>query len=66
MALAALDHYLQKQAILVAIDKYLLDFLGMAAFFAFFPQFSPFSAEIYGISGLNRQIQRPAVHISHH
>jgi len=53
VALAALDRYFQKQAILVAVDKYLLDFLDVAAFFAFFPQFPPFSAEIDSTAGLN-------------
>jgi len=39
MALAGIDGYLENQAVLVAIDKYLLYFLPVAAFFAFFPQF---------------------------
>jgi hypothetical protein len=37
VALASINGYFQKQAILVAIDEYLLYFLGVSAFFAFFP-----------------------------
>ncbi len=39
VALAGVDSYFENQAVLVAIDKYLLYFLPVAAFFAFFPQF---------------------------
>lgn len=39
MTLAGVNGYLDNQAVLVAIDKYLLNFLPVAAFFAFFPQF---------------------------
>ena len=37
VALAGVDGHFQNQAILVAIDEYLFDFLAVAAFFAFFP-----------------------------
>ena len=39
VALAGIDGYLENQAVLVAVDKYLLHFLAVAALFAFFPQF---------------------------
>jgi hypothetical protein len=66
VALAGVDGHFQNQAILVTIDEYLFDFLPVAAFFAFFPQFLPGPAEICGVSGLYRNIERFAVHICDH
>jgi hypothetical protein len=37
VTLAGIDGYFEEEAILVTINEYLLYFLGMSAFFAFFP-----------------------------
>ena len=66
VTLALVHPYLQYQAILVAVGQDLFDFLHMAAFFAFSPQFLPAPAEIYSISGFYGQIQGLSVHVGYH
>lgn len=50
MALAGIDGHFEDEAVLVAIDEYLLDFLAVAAFFALSPEFLPGPAEIRGVA----------------
>jgi hypothetical protein len=66
VTLACIDGYLKHKAILVAVDKYLLDLLKVAALLAFFPQFLSASAEVSGVAGLNGQIQSLLIHKADH
>jgi len=66
VALAGIDSHFENQAVLVAIDKYLLYFLAVAAFFAFLPQFPAGSAEICGVARFDCFIEGGLVHKSHH
>ena len=66
MALAGIDGHLHNEAILVTINQYLLDFLKVPAFLAFTPELLPSPAEVYGVAGLNGQIERFTIHISDH
>jgi hypothetical protein len=66
VALACIDGHFKHEAVLVAVDEYLLYLLEVPALLAFFPQFLPASAKVRGIAGLNSQIKRLAVHIADH
>jgi len=53
VAPAGVDDYLQNQAILIAIDKYLLDLLEMAALFALCPELFAGAAVVSGQTGFD-------------
>ena len=66
MALAGFDGNLEEEAILVAIDEDLFDFLEMTAFFALFPKLFAGAGKVDGEAGFNSQIEGFFVHISEH
>jgi hypothetical protein len=66
VALAGINPHFEHEAVLVAIDQYLLDLLQVATFLAFFPELLSRPAEVRGIAGLNRQIECRSIHIRNH
>ena len=66
MTLSLIHTNFKNQTILVTINKYLLDFLDMAAFFSFFPELLSAAAVIHRNTCTYGQIQRLFVHIRNH
>jgi hypothetical protein len=66
MALPLIDTDLQYDTILITIDKDLLNLLYMAALFPLFPELAAASAEIHGITALDRLLQGLLVHVGYH
>lgn len=66
MALAGIDGHFEQEAVLVAVDEYLLYFLEVSAFFAFFPQFLSRPAEVSCAAGLDCRIEGSLIHIGGH